>query len=827
MKNQRMIFLLIFFVLIMPDIINAQTGETAEKAYQQTTEELQKTEDLLDMEFEALMDIAVTSVSKKEENIQHVPSSIYVITQEDIRRSSAQNLMQILRDQVPGLFGVANDYRNNDVFIRNTYEGSVLFLLDGTPLMDLNSFNLDFESFSIPWQQIDRIEVIKGSGGTIYGANAASGVVSIFTKDPDKQSSLYANAEYAMPGKMDASISATPVKKENFSTTIYGKFSTFSGFDQIDETENTTSTVPKTYEEGTTTITNRFTGDDNSFDYINGGYKLSFKPSGKLEINSGLNIVNTRNKVYFQEFNREDFYFINDNGSPLPRFNDQVALISNDKTRITGNVRADYSLNENHSLFLRYTVNNENRAYTLGFSGNNASHDFEIQDNITLGEFNQLSFGANYRIFKYDLKSRPASPLGFIDPEATESLTGFFAQNKTELIDGQLNLYYGVKGETFSLIDNNFYWSPMAKFTILPNDDITIWGGYTRSYTTPGYNQTNIELDVLRANSSALYPFYYPQVEQQVYENVKQNAIDGGADQTTAEGMADAYINSTEGMETIETNTNAKLEEDYPQGKINSSSVNGPKTEPTSFSTWELGLRLKPFKNASFESNFFYSNVDNSVINSPTAVATIESPTRPGQMTDAYYYGNYGKGYNAGLESVLKFKPVQQVMLELSHSYFKYNLKYKENNDFDINSLADGLSSLQGNESPTIPEHIVKSKLYYDLPSNTRLTLSSVYTTAFFVRFGTIIPYYQKEQQRFEPLWGEGGNSELIGGKFDSRFIFNFKLEKAILNEKINLYLYGYDVLSSSLVEGVNQTETIYPRQVGAMFGAGLSYNLK
>ncbi|WP_462319696.1 TonB-dependent receptor plug domain-containing protein, partial [Marinilabilia sp.] len=530
MKKQNITLITLLTLFIFTGISTAQENKSASEIIQKTSEEIEKTENLLDMDFEALMDIAITSVSKKAENIQHVPSSVYVITKEDIRRSSAQNLMQLLRDHVPGLFGVANDYRNSDVFIRNTYEGSVLFLLDGAPLMDINSVNLDFESFSIPWQQIDRIEIIKGSGGTIYGANAASGVVSIFTKHPEDQPAFYANADYALPGKAEVSISTTPVKKDNFSTTIYGTYSTFSGFEQISETENKTSVVDATYTDEQTTITNRFTGDDKTFNFFNGGYKLSYHPSAKIELSSGFNLVTTQNDVYFQELNRENAYFINDNGSPAPRLDDQVALISNNKTRMTGHVRGDYNINDNHSVFLRYAINNDNRAYSMGYTGNNTVHDFEIQDNLTLGS-NNLSFGANFRLLQYNLDARRYSPVAFINPKANESLKGFFVQNKTELFEGKLNLYYGVKAETFSLINDDFYWSPMAKFTILPTEDLTIWGGYTKSYTTPGYNQTNIELDVFRANTSALYPFYYPQVEQAVYTNAYQEAIAGGADQ--------------------------------------------------------------------------------------------------------------------------------------------------------------------------------------------------------------------------------------------------------------------------------------------------------
>ena len=111
------------------------------------------TTDLLNMSLEQLMNMEVTSVSKKAEKIQNVPSSIYVITSDDIQRSSSQNLMQLLRDNVPGYWAVANDYKNTDAFIRSTYEGSVLVLLDGTPMLDNMFMNFDNENFEIPFEK--------------------------------------------------------------------------------------------------------------------------------------------------------------------------------------------------------------------------------------------------------------------------------------------------------------------------------------------------------------------------------------------------------------------------------------------------------------------------------------------------------------------------------------------------------------------------------------------------------------------------------------------------------------------------------------------------
>lgn len=83
---------------------------------------------------------------------------------------------------------------------------------------------------------------------------------------------------------------------------------------------------------------------------------------------------------------------------------------------------------------------------------------------------------------------------------------------------------------------------------------------------------------------------------------------------------------------------------------------------------------------------------------------------------------------------------------------------------------------------------------------------------------GTIEPKYQYENQRFDPLFNEGGNTDLIGAKFDNRFILNFRIEKAFMDKNLSLFVFGNYITSKPFVEGVNQLETAYPKQVGGIF---------
>ncbi len=792
------------------------------------SQEESSTEELLEISFEDLLNMEITSVSKKAERLQDVPSSLYVITSEDIKRSSAQNLMHLLREHVPGIWAVANDYKDADLFIRNVNEESTLFLLDGTPLLDITYFSIDMESFDIPVDIIERIEVIRGSGGSIYGANSASGIVNIITKKSRNQSKLLTSVEYVNPGRTAVNFVFSPVRNDKIAATLYTKYDYFTGFEQIDQIENESATVPVTHGTGTTIITNRFTENDNLFKTLTAGYKIQFDVSEKLKLSTGLHVVNFQNDRYFQVFKRDEGEFKVVDGEIKPFASDSIFFSNNDKVRITGNFQVDYSFKKSHNMFFRVSANHENREYVSGggYHGNNGIVDFEIQDNIEFG-INSLSFGGNYRFVNYNMDWEEIASIAFINPKTNENLKGFFIQDKIAFNDGKFNFYLGIKGENFSLINNKFYFSPMAKVSFIPTQNLTLWGGFTQSYTTPGFNLTNVELDIFRANSSAMYPIVYPLVEFQVYATAYQNAIDQGADDATASASATNYIESIEGMQVIDQQTNQQLENQYPGGNVNISAINGPNTEPTSFKNFELGIRFNQNDKISVETNIYYTLVENGVGNSPVSIGRIESITRPGEMIDPYYYGNYVKGYNMGIETMFKTQISEDWKLEISHNYFTYNEELKENNDFEIDDLPSEMLDLIDEDYPQLPKHTLKLKTYYNITKDLYLSVSTAYASAFFVKYSTAFPNFQEELQRFEPLFGEGGNTTLIGGKFDNRFIMNFKIEKTFMNDKLNVFVYGNDFLKRPFVEGENQLLQIYPRKVSGVFGGGVVLNIK
>src|SRR5580658_7870952 len=140
--------------------------------------------DLTGATLEDLMNIQVTSVSMKEQSLSKTASSIYVITQDDIRHSGATMVPDLLR-MVPGVEVARINENTWAIGIRgfnDRYSGQVLVLIDGRSVYSPAFSGVYWDQQTMPLENIERIEVIRGAGGTIWGANAMNGVISIITK---------------------------------------------------------------------------------------------------------------------------------------------------------------------------------------------------------------------------------------------------------------------------------------------------------------------------------------------------------------------------------------------------------------------------------------------------------------------------------------------------------------------------------------------------------------------------------------------------------------------------------------------------------------------
>jgi len=182
-------------------------------------------DDISNKSLEELMNLTVTSASKKPENLSGAAAAIFVITSDDIRRGGFTSIPEALR-MVPGLYVTRinaswwsvsargfSDYLNN----------KMLILVDGRSLYNPEFGGIEWDQQAIPMEQIERIEVIRGPGGTLWGANAVNGVINIVTKSAARTQGVAVETSASAEEGYTASARYGGKLGENLSYRIYGK----------------------------------------------------------------------------------------------------------------------------------------------------------------------------------------------------------------------------------------------------------------------------------------------------------------------------------------------------------------------------------------------------------------------------------------------------------------------------------------------------------------------------------------------------------------------------------------------------------------------------
>src|SRR5580658_26006 len=155
----------IFFCAASAFVVMAALVEAAD-----TNQVAKSSDDLENFTLEQLVNVQVTSVSKKETDLFASPAAIYVITQDDIHRMGVTSIPEALR-MVPGM-DVAqisgNEWAVSTRGFNGEYASTLLVLIDGRTIYTPASSGVFWDSQDVVLEDVDRIEVIRGPGATLW-----------------------------------------------------------------------------------------------------------------------------------------------------------------------------------------------------------------------------------------------------------------------------------------------------------------------------------------------------------------------------------------------------------------------------------------------------------------------------------------------------------------------------------------------------------------------------------------------------------------------------------------------------------------------------------
>ena len=188
--------------------------------------DLPSTRELSELSLEQLANLEITSVSKRPQRLADAPASVFVITADDIRRAGATTLPEALRLapnlQVSQVSATGYDIRARG--FNNTSANKLLVLIDGRSVYSPLFSGVFWDVQDVVLEDVDRIEVISGPGGTLWGVNAVNGVINVVTRSAaDTQGALIAagggNREFHDVARYGGSLGA------NGRYRVYGTYS--------------------------------------------------------------------------------------------------------------------------------------------------------------------------------------------------------------------------------------------------------------------------------------------------------------------------------------------------------------------------------------------------------------------------------------------------------------------------------------------------------------------------------------------------------------------------------------------------------------------------
>ncbi|MBS1597856.1 MAG: TonB-dependent receptor [Bacteroidetes bacterium] len=173
------------------------------------------------------LDAVVVTADKKEELVQQVPYSISAITSKQVQEYRIWNSKDITAI-VPNLYSANPGDQRNVTSIRgivsSSYDPAVATYIDG-----VNQFSLD--TYIAQLFDVDRIEVLRGPQGTLYGRNAMGGVINIITRQPTNHTDGYAEISVGNYGQQRYSVGIrTPIVKDKLFLNVAGTYDGLDGF---------------------------------------------------------------------------------------------------------------------------------------------------------------------------------------------------------------------------------------------------------------------------------------------------------------------------------------------------------------------------------------------------------------------------------------------------------------------------------------------------------------------------------------------------------------------------------------------------------------------
>lgn len=391
----------------------------------------------------------VTSVTREPSTVGKSPAAVFVITNEMIRRSGVTSIPEALR-MAPGL-DVAHVNSNTWAIsargFNNVFSNKLLVLIDGRTVYSPVFSGVYWDVQDVLLEDVDRIEVVRGPGGTLWGANAVNGVINIITKKATETQGTFASAGGGTMERSNGAMRYGGQIGEDGYYRVYGKYfdrspfydpngSPQDGWNQgrvgfrsdwnLDRSKSTTLTVQGDHYVGDSGMTAQFASFAPPFSVTRAGYAH----------NTGQNVVARLNHARDED--------------------------------------TDWTLQMYYDQFDRGTILNSEKVRT---------YDVDFQYRFQPVERNHITCGAGYRYINEFCPSEDPLTYSDIPAQQYSYIVSQFVQDEITLSPDSFKFIIGCKLEENPY--TGFEYQPSARLLYTPDETHTVWGAVSRAVRMP------------------------------------------------------------------------------------------------------------------------------------------------------------------------------------------------------------------------------------------------------------------------------------------------------------------------------------------------------
>ena len=478
-----------------------------------------KPADLTDLSLEDLMNTKVTSVSKTEQKISRTASAIFVITAADIGRSGATNIPDLLR-MVPGMDVAQIDANTWAVSVRGfngRFSNELLVMVDGRTVYTPTFGGVLWDTLDLPLEDIQRIEVIRGPGGTIWGANAVNGVVNIITK---KATDTKGAMIVARGGNLDQGSGTAQYGAGLGKSTDYRIFANYFNQDHLPGPDGAVGT--------------------DGWHILRGGFRTDSRLSAK-------DSLMIEGDLYTGQEGTPASFLPSVVSPGSQNIDMEVPLSGGFLHSVWNHVyspRSDTTLKISFDRYNRDDVLREERR----------TFEVEFEHHSALGTRQEVVWGGNYR--NTDSDTDGSLSFSLHPAKVNMQLFSFFVQDEIALLPQKLYLTIGTK------LDYNYYTKfnplPSARVAWTPSTRHMFWAAISRAARTPAETDTSSRLNLAGFPGTGGIPTLVALVGNPHFDNEGLTAYETGYRNTLLRSLSidlAAYYNKYDHQQTTEPAT--------------------------------------------------------------------------------------------------------------------------------------------------------------------------------------------------------------------------------------------------------------------------------